>query len=57
MSLIEDHYQDEQGNWLPEAEAILAKATVAIATSKGKRMLLPLEKPEDYFVELCDGVR
>ena len=26
MSLIEEHYQDEHGNWLPEAEAILAKA-------------------------------
>ncbi|MGA8733658.1 MAG: hypothetical protein WB558_07025 [Terriglobales bacterium] len=57
MSLIEEHYQDEQGNWLPEAEAILAKATVAITTNHGKHTLLPLDKLEDFFTELCDGVR
>lgn len=57
MSLIEEQYQDEQGNWLPEAEAILAKAKVATATNNGKHTLLPLDKLEDFFTELCDGVR
>lgn len=34
MSLIEENYQDEQGNWLPEAQEILAKATTTQTTSK-----------------------
>ena len=35
MSLIKEYYQDEHGNWLPEAEAILAKATATQATNNG----------------------
>ena len=31
MSLIKEHYQDENGNWLPEAQEILAKATATLA--------------------------
>jgi len=57
MSLIEEHYQDEQGNWLPEAEEILAKATVTIATNNGKPTLLPLDNLEDCFSEFYDAVQ
>ena len=55
MSLIEEHYQDEHGNWLPEAEEILAKATATQATNNGKPTLLPLDNLEDFFTELWDG--
>ena len=54
MSLIEEHYQDEYGNWLPEAEAILAKATATQATNNETHPLLPLNEVEDFFTELCD---
>jgi hypothetical protein len=54
MSKIKEHYQDEHGNWLPEAEAILAKATATQTTNKGSRTLLPLDKPEDFSTELND---
>jgi hypothetical protein len=46
MSLIKEHYQDEHGNWLPEAEAILAKATAIQATSNGQHILLPMNEVE-----------
>ena len=55
MSLIKEHYQDEHGNWLPEAEAILRKATATQTTNNGKPTPLPLDKLEDFFTELCDG--
>jgi hypothetical protein len=54
MSLIKEHYQDEHGNWLPEAEAILRTATTTLATNNGKPTLLPLDNLEDFFTELCD---
>ncbi len=54
MSKIKEHYQDEHGNWLPEAVAILAKATATQATNNGKPTLLPLDNLEDFFTELCD---
>src|SRR5215831_20592137 len=54
MSLIEEQYQDERGNWLPEAEEILAKATATQTTNKGTRSLLPLNKPEDFSTERND---
>ena len=44
MSLIKEHYQDEQGNWLPEAREILAKATATQTTNNGTHALLPLEE-------------
>jgi hypothetical protein len=50
MSLIKEHYQDENGNWLPEAQEILAKATVT-TTSNGTHMLLPLTEVEDVFTK------
>lgn len=46
MSLIEENYQDEQGNWLPEAQEILAKATATQTTNNGTHALLPLEEAE-----------
>ena len=55
MSLIKEHYQDEHGNWLPEAEEILDKATATQTTNNGKPTLRPLYKLEDFFTELCDG--
>lgn len=54
MSLIEENYQDEQGNWLPEAQEILAKATATQTTNKETCRLLPLDKPEDFSSELND---
>ena len=48
MSLIKEHYQDENGNWLPEAQEILAKAT-ATKTSNGTHVLLPLKEVENFF--------
>jgi hypothetical protein len=47
MSLIEENYQDEQGNWLPEAQAILAKATATTATNKGTHALFPMNEGDD----------
>jgi hypothetical protein len=46
MSLIKEHYQDEHGNWLPEAEAILAKATATPATNNDTHTLLLMNKVE-----------
>ena len=46
MSLIKENYQDEHGNWLPEAEAILARATAIQATSSGKHTVLPMNEVE-----------
>jgi hypothetical protein len=57
MSLIEEHYQDEHGNWLPGAEEILRKASTTITTNNGEHTLLPSDKLEDFFTELCDGLR
>jgi hypothetical protein len=54
MSRIEENYQDEHGNWLPEAEEILAKATATQTTNKGTCTLLPLDKLEDFSTELND---
>ena len=54
MSRIKEYYQDEHGNWLPEAEEILAKATATQTTNKGTCRLLPLDKPEDFSTELND---
>jgi hypothetical protein len=54
MSLIKENYQDEHGNWLPEAEEILAKATATQTTNKGTRTLLSLNKPEDFSTERND---
>ena len=56
MSLIEENYQDEQGNWLPEAQEILAKATTTQTTSK-THTPLPLDKVEGSCTELCDDLR
>jgi hypothetical protein len=39
-------YQDADGNWLPEAKAILAKATAIQATSNGQHILLPMNEVE-----------
>ena len=47
MSLIEEYYQDENGNWLPEAQEILAKAAATQTTNNGKHTLLPLDKDDD----------
>jgi hypothetical protein len=57
MSKIKEHYQDADGNWLPEAEAILAKAT-AIANDRRQpeRTLMPLDEVDDFFVDLFKGV-
>lgn len=49
MSLIEEQYQDADGNWLPEAEEILAKATATQTTNNGKHTLFPLNEVEDFF--------
>jgi hypothetical protein len=57
MSLIKEHYQDENGNWLPEAQEILAKATATQTNNKETQTPLPLDKPEDFLTELCDEVR
>lgn len=54
MSKIKENYQDEHGNWLPEAEEILARATATQTTNKGTCTLLPLDKPEDSSAELND---
>ena len=51
MSLIKEYYQDEHGNWLPEAEAILAKATVT-TTSNGTHTPQPLKEVEGFFTKL-----
>ena len=56
MSLIKEHYQDADGNWLPEAQAILAEATAAMqATSNGNHTLLPINEVEDFFELLVRG--
>lgn len=46
MSLIKEHYQDEHGNWLPEAEAILAKATASPNTTKETPTVLRMNEVE-----------
>ena len=48
MSLIKEHYQDEHGNWLPEAQEILAKTTVT--TTNGTHTI-PLKEVEDFFTK------
>jgi len=53
MSLIKENYQDEHGNWLPEAEAILAKATVT-TTSNGTHILLPPQRGRGLLHEVVD---
>jgi hypothetical protein len=54
MSLIEENYQDEQGNWLPEAQEILAKATATQTTNNGTHALLPLEEAGGADGNLAD---
>ena len=44
MSLIKEHYQDEHGNWLPEAQAILAKATATPDATKESANCAPHER-------------
>jgi hypothetical protein len=56
MSLIKENYQDADGNWLPEAEAILAKATATLATKNGTHALIPLNEVEDYKLEEWEKV-
>jgi hypothetical protein len=51
VSLIEENYQDELGNWLPEAQEILAKAT-ATQTINKTHTPLPLEMVESCCTEL-----
>jgi hypothetical protein len=46
MSLIKEHYQDEHGNWLPEAEAILAKATATPDATKETQTVLRMNDVE-----------
>ena len=56
MSLIEENYQDEQGNWLPEAQEILAKAT-ATQTSSKTHTPLPVDELKGFSPEICDDLR
>ena len=58
MSLIEEQYQDADGNWLPEAEEILAKAiAVSKSQTQQERTLMPLDDVEDFFLDLFKGVK
>jgi hypothetical protein len=57
MSLIEEMHQDSNGNWTPEAEAILAKATATQATNNGTHTPLPLNEVEDFFELLFEERR
>jgi len=56
MSKIKEHYQDADGNWLLEAEAILARATaIANDRKQPERTLMPLDGVDDFFVDLFEG--
>jgi hypothetical protein len=58
MSLIKEYYQDEQGNWLPEALEVLKRyQSQTTTTDNGTNTLLPLDNLEGFCTELCDGLR
>jgi hypothetical protein len=46
MSRIKEYYQDEHGNWLPEARAILAKATATPDATKETQTVLRMNEVE-----------
>jgi len=56
--MIEEQYQDAQGNWTPEAKAILAEATAtAKSKTQPKRPLMPLDEVGDFFLDLFEGAQ
>lgn len=58
MSMIKEQYQDQQGNWTPEAEAILAKATgIAKSHTQPEGTLMPLDEVENFILDLYEGVQ